>query len=563
MLRYGRQFATIGATVLLGGTVLAFFGLIGLGRWQLDEYFDFYGMRSGLPWVLNRLRWSPRPISEPFFLLYGWLVNTLHRPLIIPFLAIFWAVFLFAGLFTFRQLPHLCGWGRARDHLLIALTLMALFLAGGHLGEIFYWPAGAVAYIPTLAATLVLFLQVLEGRLETPRGRVTAAICLTIAAGSSEAGATFVLCYIGIRALRSGLAWLRSREPAGSRPPLSPTLSWMTVPGIVTGLVLVTVRMNRFDTKEIYGAVRHSVAGHPLLSCMAAFKETAIELIGHDMLARTAKQYPDPAMWFHHGPGFLVQMLVHSRIPMEILLPAGIVLWYSGFGRISRRQAGSILELCAAFMAASFLTIAAANLHFGFTCCARHELLRECWTVMTITGLAVWLRGQLSRSTNARLESYSAFAPVVLCMAVFSLGFTRPLIQTYRLYKTMYEVAGENYASGFSRASDHMLFWVLPSAGFIAEETPALGVFVEGRNDPPGFSYDSYPFIVMKFFGKDEITIMPYQLNSAYDGVPLLVEPCACSRTQRMVAESDFEGGFRRGRLVTWPVPGARSAAAR
>ena len=135
MLRYGRQFATIGATVLLGGTVLAFFGLIGLGRWQLDEYFDFYGMRSGLPWVLNRLRWSPRPISEPFFLLYGWLVNTLHRPLIIPFLAIFWAVFLFAGLFTFRQLPHLCGWGRARDHLLIALTLMALFLAGGHFGR--------------------------------------------------------------------------------------------------------------------------------------------------------------------------------------------------------------------------------------------------------------------------------------------------------------------------------------------------------------------------------------------------------------------------------------------
>ncbi len=146
--------------------VLSYMGLIALGRWQLDEYAEFYKMRDQnlTHYLLERLTWSPRPISEVLYCSYGWMVNHFHHQFIVPILSALWVAFLAAGFLTF--------WRKRRDgsaedswpSLLIALTLVSLFLAGGHTTEVFYWPAGAVAYIPTLAATLLLFLQVIEGR---------------------------------------------------------------------------------------------------------------------------------------------------------------------------------------------------------------------------------------------------------------------------------------------------------------------------------------------------------------------------------------------------------------
>ena len=522
------QLPLAAASVFLSCVVVAFLGLIGLGRWQLDEYVDFYRMRSGLPYVLERLRWSPRPISEPLYYLYGWLVNTLHRPLILPFLAAFWTLFLFAGGFTFRQTLREHRSQRAWNQLLIALTLMALFLAGGHLSEVFYWPAGTVAYLPTLSATLLLFLQILDGKLSTPRGRLTGAICLTIAAGSSEAGATFALCYILMRGARRGLAFIRSRQSAGERAPLF----WLTVPAIMAALVLMAVRMNRFRAAEAPTLVRHSIAGHPLLSLIAGFEEMVIEFIGRGMLARTAKQYPHPATWFHLGPRFLLQMLLGSRIPMEILLVLGVGLWYSRFERPSRELSASIIEICGAFMAASLFTIAAANLHFGVTCCDRHEVLRECWTVMTMTGLVILFAGRFSGSTGAALDLGRTSAPLLLCVAVYSLGFMRPLIRTYHIYKPVYAASGENFASGFRATTDPMNFWVVPSAGIISEEILSPGVFAKGSHDVSGFGYDVYPYYLMDFFRKDKITIQPLRIDSAFYGIPLHVESCDCGHSE-------------------------------
>jgi hypothetical protein len=84
--------------------LLLYFGLIGLGQWQGDEYADFDALRTrGWHFFVDRMQWSPRPISETLLWIYGWTVNQMQQPLTVPFLGLLWAVFIVAGLVTFFQ----------------------------------------------------------------------------------------------------------------------------------------------------------------------------------------------------------------------------------------------------------------------------------------------------------------------------------------------------------------------------------------------------------------------------------------------------------------------------
>ena len=56
----------------LAAVVLIHFGLIGLGQWLGDEYADFGRLeRDGWLFLWDRLKWSPRPVSESLFCAYG------------------------------------------------------------------------------------------------------------------------------------------------------------------------------------------------------------------------------------------------------------------------------------------------------------------------------------------------------------------------------------------------------------------------------------------------------------------------------------------------------------
>src|SRR5271165_1877507 len=150
----------IASYAILWAILLAYAGLIGLGRWNLDEYYLAYWIRHGYT-LGQRLWFSPRFLSEPLFFLYLSAVNVLHRPLLVPFLGFLWAGFLVAGLLTSWEKRGETELGQTRHNLsLISVTLLVLFLCSGYVTEVFYWPAGAVAYLPTVAASLLLFLQV-------------------------------------------------------------------------------------------------------------------------------------------------------------------------------------------------------------------------------------------------------------------------------------------------------------------------------------------------------------------------------------------------------------------
>lgn len=481
--------------------VLIFLGyarLIPLGRWQLDEFSEFYKMRATPLYFFERLTWSPRPVSELLYGAYGWAVNHFHQPLIVPFLGLLWLILLVSALYTPAQRFFERG-ERVWPILLVSLTLLALAVSGGDATEVFYWPAGAVAYIPTLAAILLLFLQVVDSRLGTPKGRFLASLCLIVAATCTEAGATFVVCYGLVQLFqRAREAW--RKEPGANRRPLL----WIGIPFSIAAAVLIAVRMNRFRSNEL--SADHPAAGHPVKSIIASFKEMTFEIFGRSTLARAYHEFPNPHMWLHSGMRLPLEILTGSHLWMELLLLAAVLVFWSGAQRPGKRTVQQILECCAALMASALFIIAAANLHFGTTCCERHELLRESWWNMILVGLAIAGASRLSDAHRQRIARLTPVAPMLLLLSVLSLGFMGPLRRTYQAYALLREATTQNSESGFHRNSDEMLFSTLPPEGVIAEEAIRSGVYHSGV-EIKGFDMDVYPYYVLRFFGKQTIVV--------------------------------------------------------
>jgi hypothetical protein len=487
------------AFALLSLIVAGYAGLIALGRWQLDEYKEFYDMRS-IPLyenLIRRLMWSPRPVTEPLYLLYGWAVNHFHHPFIVPLLGILWLIFLAAAFFTFRQKLKENArsvWPGA----LIALALVALSLAGGDSTEVFYWPAGSIAYMPALSATMLLFWQIVDGRINSTKGRMLAGFCLAIAAGSCEAGATFVVCYVLVQVFqRIRESWVKRASP-NRRP-----LLWCAIPFLVASAVLLVVRTNRFYTQEL-APEGNKISGHLIMSIVASFKEIAYEMLGRGMLARIYHAYPDPHTWLHSDAP--LEMLLGTRIWMELLLLISVVLLRSDADRVPQHIVRQILELAIAFLAAALLTIAAANLHFGATCCERHELLRESWLEMILVGLAITCSAWFSDSLRQHLRRFHFLAPLLLVLSVLSLGCVVPLIRTYRVYALLRETTDQNSRSGFKQDRDSMSFTVLPSTAVISEEAIPVGTYTKPA-EISGFSQNLYPYYLLGFYDKQKIEI--------------------------------------------------------
>ena len=471
------------AASFLAAVILVYLGLIGLGQWLPDEYDDFGRLaQDGWRAVAERLQWSPRPLSESIFYGYGWLVNHSHRPLIVPFLGLLWAGFLGAGLLTYWQGRHNQDRpdGQRKTiapDLLAGLALMASFLAGGEVREVFYWPAGAVAYLPTLSATLLLFLQVARGRLVTPAGRRLCSFCLLAAACSSEVGATLALSYAAIQALLWAIGAIQKKGHDVSRTPFL----WWTIPGVMAFLVLFAVRMNRFQAVERPVSYLSGTLGHPLSSLTAGLGELLLEAFGVKV---------------HTHAG----LAVSGRFASEILLAIGVALCWSRFGRLSRAVVWQTVAVAAALLLASWLTIAGAELHFGAVCCQQHEVIRRCWMLMGLAGIAIVTLNSAA-AERLRLRSFLILAPILLCAGIIVAWHTKPVFRQYRIYPAVYRVMDQNFRSGFNPGDPQMIFLLPPSRGLIYGEQIAPGVYT--RSSPSA----AYPQYILIFFGKERVVV--------------------------------------------------------
>ena len=209
-------------TAMFGVLIAACLGLLPLGHWQ-DEYWQFSRLRERSVWT-RLWRRSPRPVSEAILYVYALAVEWLQRPLIAEVLAVLWLLLLascFATLGFSRREARAEGLEPVRYKALLGSSLLAMFLIGHPVGEMFYWPVGAAAYLTTLAALCALLFLLLDGAIARTGGRALACVTLLLAAASAEVGAVAVLAFSSLVALfqrrrRAGEA--DANDPPSAQP---------------------------------------------------------------------------------------------------------------------------------------------------------------------------------------------------------------------------------------------------------------------------------------------------------------------------------------------------------
>lgn len=448
--------------LLAATVVIVHAGLIPAGRWQADEYFMIGLYRElGQPLLWERLTHAgPKPVSDSLLYIYARAVLTLDRPHIIIALVVLWAVLVPAFAFGF------CGPGPARrKRVVMAISVPALFLLGHPVGEMFYWPDGALVYLPAIAGISFAAFQIIQG-LDAPPGRRFACACgLLFAAGSAESGAMTALAICGLMAIVELLAW--RREGGTLR------LLWLVLPAAASTAALVLVLVNR-------------VAGPPEISQGGTY---------HALLPSLSAAISD-------FPRLIALADGASATGLAILAFAWAGLaCYFRHGTIGKASVNQLVALAAGLFAGAYLILASAYFQFGEPCCQRHETFRGCLTVLTTLTLAALA----ARLATSRLwqQVPRATGPILLSLALLTgLAARIPaVIADYRQIPAVIAVRQANWYAGHQPGAT-MVFLIAPAPNVVnSDNLPVRGHFTKA-SDNPWFIAG-----LLRFFAKDEVEI--------------------------------------------------------
>lgn len=398
-------------------TLIAFAGLIPAGRWH-DEYLTLHEYhQSGLDFLWHRLiQWSPRPLSEMLVYFYGLAVYHTGLPLIGAFITPFWVALVAAVLWP---------WIRNRRLLLPTAVLLAMLLLGHPVAEVFYWPFGVVAYLPTLTAAALLLTLDWGGRIESGAGSTWIVVALTIAAASSEVGALFCVIYIG--------TLFGSRSLVRGRPSLL-----FAIPLLLSVTVLFLQYTGRVEHgNEVFGDP--AVAYHPVQTLLAAGKQVLFELLKGGNR--------------HHYPALL------TGVTTKALFFAGVYMAMSARNKdnVDARSQRMRLALTIAAVITAALIMAASLYNFGAVCCERHDTMRQGYVLVALGSLATWLAVR-------RPSRHSRFAgPLLLVALLIPLGSATPkLIANYRQYAAARQASATTWRSGQSAGPNMQVTQTLP-----------------------------------------------------------------------------------------------------
>ncbi|MBR0679373.1 hypothetical protein GXW74_02650 [Roseomonas eburnea] len=457
----------ITASVAVAAAVVlaAHAALLPLGAWFPDEYIQFaQHQRFGWRQVAERMfGWSPRPISELLLFGYSSAVAWLDRPGVAWILAATWAggiaILLLAGRL-------------ARIGIVLPLAMAAAVLLVARPGEMWYWPAAALAYVPALAglcAAAVLLAGPRRG------GRVDAAICasLLLAAGSVELGAIAALLLCAGQFLRHGLGrWIPQIAPEQG--------AWVWIPPLaLAGGIMVGLVANRVGAAlEVFAP--SGTVGETWLSLAAATRHLADILGG----VPADPDLPADLRW---------------GIPVKLAFLAGFWALLPP-GPVSMSARLTCLTGAAAMLATTFASMVLAYRQFGMLCCERHETFRQGLLVVA----AMLLAASLARPPAAFRRSAAMLALAGAFAALFWMRVPA-LRHDLALRPRAAEVRAANWAAG--RAATDSMRFVAEPAGRITRGW-ALEPGVYRREDrsmslPPGMTW--HAFAVMLFFDKLEL----------------------------------------------------------
>ena len=372
-------------------------------HWRGDEFICSAFARDGHLAYLWRQRiggWSPRPLSESVFYVYCRLAAALQRPLTIPFIAMLWIALFASTLASMRT--------TAPPRLLAGLATCCMFLLGHPVGEMFYWPAGAVAYVSTLAAASLAVFLLIDDRGRCWSGTLALSATLAACAACSEAGACLTVL------LAPALAALRWRHPGRALA--------LSLPGL-----------------GVVGFVFWEVAGHRVGSA---------EAVGHLTVWQSLRPVPSD-LWRE----------ARHLWPARLAFLLGM-RWCTAR---TRPKAGALMA-CAVVLPLAAAAVAAASWHqFGALCCERHESLRQCWMVLALAAAG---------SASVRLwtvgDRTAAFGPGMLMLACL-IGIVprlQPILHDIRLMDTITMIRREDWRGG--RAPTASMQYYLPPVAMVA-----------------------------------------------------------------------------------------------
>lgn len=456
------KWLTPAAVGLCTATVFAFWGLTPIGVW-IDEYSTLGAVRDqGLRFIYHWFfSWSPRPFSDMLIWFYGLVVMHVNKPLIAEALFPCWLL-----LTLFLLIPSTI----TRRGFVASFALLALFLLGHKVAQVFYWPIGAFAYMPTLAGIGALLALDFAGYTETKNGRVFALVALLMAATSSEIGAVFSAGYCILGFMASSYTHDRLRA------------HWV-IPFATSLIILAILYTGRVETNsEVLG--HHSINLNFLDAVRLAIAPFFRELIGTDIRQQST-------------------IFILSEIASKIAFFVAVYLIFSKEKQVPWERGQLMrLALATALLGANFIVIAASYYHFGELCCERHATMRQCFVFIALGSLALFA----GRTFPIRSE---AIGTILLIVSIaLPLATAAPnLLADYRDSRTIIDARNSMWKSGQAPGSS-MTVKIVPAAhiagGF---PFPPPGRYTEGQ----GGIFVNW---LMHYFGKKSVD---FQASSSSD----------------------------------------------
>jgi hypothetical protein len=480
--RTARSAILVLCLLVLASMIAAHASLIGMGSWEGDEYYQAAFHRDfGADYWLNHHIFgkSPRPVSEMILVAYFAAVNHLHRALISPFLAILWVILIASAVISLRLVPRPV----VPYRLLLALSLVTMFLVGHGVCELFFWPVGAAAYLTTLAATTFVFFLLLDRRTKTQPGQILESACLVIAAACSEAGAMFILTLSALRlpvALWRPRAWSSNNKAWRAHFWSSELVCW-SAPLAMSLFSLYHVFFYRVGDIEFSPDAPYLHL--PFASLLVAIPQFIAEFVG--LSAQISV------------PGVLIGLLVKT-------------LYFVGFRWCWQKADPMDIPVCGllvfalALMGGAYLMIAAAYYQFGFLCCERHDTLRQCWFILALVSLAIW-SARFSVCSQLVRNQLDWLAPILIVLAPLIPFAARlpDLVHDYGLYPRAVSARSETWESGLATDVSTMKFHASPNGKIIQGFHLPPGQYVLAKNLPWEIRG------VMLFFHKQSMEVLP------------------------------------------------------
>jgi len=454
--------------LVVTAVIVLFLGLITGGRWQGDEYLHISGYRdAGAVYWWNMFSgWTPRPVSVLLQYGYAQLVVTSGKPHITVALAGFWAVLIV----TTTVGTCFFGPGKTRRGL-VAGSVLALFLIYNPSGEMFYWPFGAVAYLPAIAGLAVFTLVSVQGPNNRRAGHFVASAGLLLAAGSTETGAVATLTITGALGAVAVARWQFQR--------VAPRLLWLIIPAAAAALVLWRVATTR-------------MSGPPEAISKGTY---------HDVIGSLSAPLGNVRSLFGLPPNNSAGALDWPSVLIIVALAwVGLVFCFRE-SRTRPRPVPELLAVAAALLISAYLIFASLYFNYGLFCCPRHEAFRGCMMILMVVALAA-AAAELNLSWLARLR-LEVWGPALLSVAIL-FGLLRQsaaLMAAYREVPRVIAIRSANWKEG-QKPDRTMTFTITPpSVFFCCDDVPVRGQFMKA-SDNPWFIRG-----MLLFYNKDKIVI--------------------------------------------------------